>query len=87
MTLSRAVMPLEDRRLLEGAHDPLRATMCGASPEITSPLNLTSPRVGFTKDEISLKMVDLPAPLGPMTERISFGSTSNETSLTAISPP
>ena len=54
---------------------------------MTSPLNVTSPRVGFTKEEMSLKIVDLPAPLGPMIDRISFGSTSKETSLTAVRPP
>ncbi len=87
MTLSRAVIPLKIVVSWKVRTTPLRATTCGASPEITSPLNRTSPRVGFTKDEMSLKMVDLPAPFGPMTDRISFGSTSNETSLTAVRPP
>ena len=66
---------------------PLRATICGARPEIRSPRNSTSPEVGLRKDEISLNSVDLPAPLGPITERISRSRTAKETLLTATSPP
>src|SRR5690606_15200240 len=34
-----------------------------------------------------LKMVVLPAPLGPISENTSFGHTSKETSFTAFRPP
>jgi hypothetical protein len=34
-----------------------------------------------------LKIVLLPDPLGPMSPRISIGSTANETLLTAVKPP
>ncbi len=87
MTLSRAVIPLKIVVSWKVRTTPLRATMCGASPEMRSPLNRTSPRVGLTKEDMSLKIVDLPAPLGPITDRISPGSTSKLTSLTAMSPP
>ena len=38
-------------------------------------------------DEISLNSVDLPAPFGPMTERICCSSTPKLTLLTAVRPP
>jgi hypothetical protein len=50
---------------------PFRATMCGASPDMRSDRNRTSPLVGLRNDAISLNRVDLPAPFGPITERIS----------------
>ena len=87
MTLSRALMPLKIVVSWNVRTTPLRATMCGARPEMTSPLKRTSPLVGFTKQEINLKIVDLPAPFGPMTDRISFGARRSVTSLTAVSPP
>src|SRR4030095_1606196 len=61
--------------------------MCGASPEMRSDLNRTSPLVGFRNDAISLNSVDLPAPFGPITERISSSCTAKLTSSTATSPP
>ncbi len=87
MTLSRAVSPLKIVVSWKVRTTPLRATIWGARPEMTSPLNVTRPWVGFTNDEMSLKMVDFPAPFGPMIERISCSWTSNETSLTATRPP
>ena len=60
---------LEDRRFLEGADHARRATRCGARPEIRSPLKVTLPDVGLTKEAISLNSVDLPAPFGPMTRQ------------------
>src|SRR5262245_50206516 len=86
-TLSRTVMPLKIVVSWKVLTMPLRAAICGESPEIRSPRNKTSPELGARKDEISLKSVDLPAPLGPMIETISPSDTSKETSLTATRPP
>ena len=66
---------------------PLRATMCGARALIRSPSKRTSPALGRRKEAISLKSVLLPAPLGPMMERISPASAEKLTSLTAVRPP
>ena len=52
-----------------------------------SPLKRTSPSEGRKKEEMSLNSVDLPAPLGPITESISFSLTEKETLLTAMRPP
>src|SRR5688572_8822550 len=87
MTLSRTVMLLKMVVSWKVRTTPLRAAMWGARFEMLSPLKRTSPDVGLRKDEISLNSVDLPAPLGPMMERISLSRTENETSLTATRPP
>ena len=87
MTLSRTVMLLKIVVSWNVRTTPLRATMCGARSEMRSPLKRTSPDVGRRKDEISLNSVDLPAPFGPMTDRISFSRHRKETSLTATRPP
>ena len=71
MTLSRTLMLRKIVVSWKVRTTPLRATMCGARFEMRSPLNSTSPEVGLRNDEISLNSVDLPAPLGPMTDRIS----------------
>ena len=52
-----------------------------------SPSNQIWPEVGARKEAISLKQVLLPAPFGPISERISPCSTEKETSLTAVRPP
>ena len=71
MTLSRTLMPLKMVVSWKVRTTPLRATMCGARPEICSPFNVTLPVVGLTNEAISLNRVDLPAPFGPITDRIS----------------
>ena len=43
MTLSRTLMPLKIVVSWKVRTTPLRATMCGARPEMRSPLNSTSP--------------------------------------------
>src|SRR5262245_59459479 len=85
--LSRTVMPLKIVVSWKVLTMPLRAAMCGESPEMRSPRSRTSPELGARNDEISLKSVDLPAPLGPMIETISPSATSKDTSLTATRPP
>ena len=87
MTLSRTVMLRKIVVSWKVRTTPLRATMCGARLEMRSPLKITSPEVVGTKEAISLNSVDLPAPFGPMTERISRSATSKEMSLLAVSPP
>src|SRR6266478_8468759 len=87
MTLSRTLMLLKIVVSWKVLTTPFRATMCGASPEMRSDRNRTSPLVGFRNDAISLNSVDLPAPFGPITERISPSCTARLTSLTATSPP
>ena len=47
----------------------------------------TSPDVVGRNDEIILKSVDLPAPFGPITDKISFSSTSNVMLWFAVRPP
>ena len=61
--------------------------MCGFKLEIRSPQYSTSPDVVGVKDEIILKSVDFPAPLGPITDKISFSDTSKLMSLLAVKPP
>src|SRR3990167_6021112 len=65
----------------------MRATLCGARSDIFTPLNSTSPLVAWTKEAISLNRVDLPAPFGPITDRISPLATSKLMLLFAVSPP
>ena len=52
-----------------------------------SPAKKTSPALGLSTLVIRLKTVDLPAPLGPITARISPGSTLRSTLSTATSAP
>ena len=62
----------EDRRLLEGAHHALAGHEVRG--EVGDALALEAaprPRSVGRKEAISLNSVDLPAPFGPMTERIS----------------
>ena len=87
MTLSRTLMERKIVVSWKVRTTPFRATRCGARLEMRSPLKRTSPEVVGTKEAIILKSVDLPAPFGPITERISRSATSKEMSLLAVSPP
>ena len=79
---------LEDRRLLEGAHDaPAGHDVRRQARDALALEAALRPTVGRRNDEISLNSVDLPAPFGPITDRISPSRTEKETSLTATSPP
>ena len=66
---------------------PRRAISYGGRLPIDSPRNSTLPAVSGNAPEISLKVVLLPAPLGPIRPRISPGRISNDRSLTATRPP
>src|ERR1700733_3859698 len=45
----------------------MRLITKGLRPPISTPLSLTEPEVGSQRPEIRLKVVDLPAPLGPIS--------------------
>src|ERR1700745_575156 len=66
---------------------PLREMRSGDSPVISSPLNTMRPEEGRSTPVRQLKKVLLPAPLGPITARISPRATSKLTLLRAASPP
>src|SRR5262245_31642168 len=60
---------------------------CGARPAISWPSRRIEPPLGARAPDSMLKIVLLPEPLGPMSPRISPGSTANETLATAVKPP
>ena len=66
---------------------PRPAIAWAERPEIGSPLKAISPAVGCSTPVTRLKMVLLPAPLGPIRATISPARTPKLTSLTATSPP
>ena len=66
---------------------PRRAISKGALLPMAAPRKRISPDVSGSAPEMSAKVVLLPAPLGPMSPRISPLTISNERSLTATSPP
>lgn len=45
----------------------MRLILYGGSPPISTPLSLTVPELGAMRPEIRLNVVDLPAPLGPIS--------------------
>src|SRR5262245_24670054 len=59
----------------------------GGNPVMSSPSSMMRPLVGRSTPVRQLKKVDLPAPFGPMTARISPWCTSIETLLRAVNPP
>src|ERR1039457_4045720 len=60
---------------------------CGGSPEMGSPSRATEPEVIGKRPVTQLKAEVLPAPLGPIIDRISPRSRLKLTSETARSPP
>src|SRR6266508_6243008 len=66
---------------------PRRMTACGRRPTMLRPSTSISPEVGRRNPVIRLNTVVLPAPLGPMSPRISPASTVKEKRSTARSPP
>ena len=57
------------------------------SPVTLRPLKEMVPRRGFSSPEIARKMVDLPAPFGPMIVTISPSSTVRDTSRVTWTTP
>ena len=66
---------------------PSFATSCGGALSMLRPSIEMLPPEEVSTPVIRLKVVLLPAPLGPISATISRAWTSNETSLTAITPP
>src|ERR1700719_3799692 len=66
---------------------PSFVTACGAALSIRLPSTEIAPPDLVNTPVIRLKVVLLPAPLGPISATISRAWTSKETSLTAITPP
>ncbi len=66
---------------------PSRHTSRGLRPAISLSPNRMAPESGASWPLIMLKQVDLPAPFGPIMARNSPRPISNETSLTARTPP
>ncbi len=86
-TFSRAVSAGKTWQSWNVRAMPFCAVTCTGSPVIVSPANDTSPAVGLSVPVIRLNSVDLPAPFGPITARISPGSTVMSTLSTATSAP
>src|SRR5690349_8653000 len=66
---------------------PSRQIVYGGSPRIERPRQRTSPPSARSWPLTMLKNVDLPAPLGPISARISPRDSANDTSSTARTPP
>src|SRR5947207_5549363 len=66
---------------------PICATRCTGRPVIFSPAKNTSPAWGLSTLVMRLNTVDLPAPFGPITARVSPGSSARLTPSTATSAP
>ena len=59
----------------------------GVRPASSSPRKTIEPDVAPSAPETQLNIVVLPEPFGPIRPRISPGTTSNETALSAVKPP
>ena len=66
---------------------PSLTTSCGGALSTLLPSTEIVPPVDVSTPVIRLKVVLLPAPLGPIRATISRAWTSKETSLTAMTPP
>src|SRR5438093_1010598 len=66
---------------------PATAMRCGGQPVMSEPSKRMRPALGVRRPEITLKVVVLPAPLGPIIAVTAPRSRANETWETATSPP
>ena len=66
---------------------PSRTMSCGAVSPISWPSKRIEPSRGGVSPEIERSVVDLPAPLEPISVTISPSSTSSETPLSASMLP
>src|SRR5262245_7655077 len=66
---------------------PFCATWCTGSTVMSSPAEMTPLALGSSALVSMIQVVDVPAPFGPMTARISPRSTVRSTSSTATSAP
>jgi len=69
------------------SENPRRAMSSGAAPAIPAPSIMMEPERGGTTPAMALSSVDLPAPFGPVTNRISPSSTVNVTPRSAVRRP
>src|ERR1700681_2958025 len=87
MTLSTAVMNAKRRMFWNVRAMPSLVIRCGGSPEIDSPSRVIDPEVIGKSPVTQLNAVVLPAPLGPIIDRISPLSRLKLTLETARRPP
>jgi len=87
MMLSSTLMPLNSARFWKVRATPISATwrlfMCAK----VWPRKVMLPSLGVYTPLMQLSIDDLPAPLGPMIERISCSFTLKEMSVSAFTPP
>src|SRR5215475_6128920 len=86
MTFSSTVRAGNGRTIWNVRPIPRRHASSGVSRSIGSPANRIEPASGASAPAIMLNSVVLPAPLGPITAKISPWRTSNSRSWTARSP-
>src|SRR5690606_25605025 len=86
MTFSSADRAISGLAIWNVRPMPSRVRWCGPSAVMSRPRNKTVPADGLSCPVSRLKSVVLPAPLGPMTLRISPRARSNDTVSTASSP-
>ena len=71
-----------------GAIEMPRATsLCAGMPVMSSPSNTTRPLLGVSSPVIARSVVDLPAPLAPMSVTTSPALTAIDTSRSAWMAP
>ncbi len=87
MMLSITLMPLNSARFWKVRATPISATWRLFMWLKVLPRKVIDPSDGVYTPLMQLSMELLPAPLGPMMERISCSRTSNEMSVSAFTPP
>src|SRR5690242_18271943 len=87
MTFSSTVMESKLRTTWKVRAIPSSAHCSGESPDTRRPERRISPASGTTSPEIALNSEVLPAPLGPISPRISPSVTSKLISTLAATPP
>ena len=80
-------MRWKQRRPSGDCEIPSRTMSCAGSVEISSPRNLIEPVRGGVSPEIERSVVDLPAPLEPISVTTSPSSTLSEMPLSASIDP
>src|SRR6266540_274430 len=87
MRLSTTVMPRKSAMFWNVRATPSAAICGGRKWVMTFPSRTMRPCSGWNTPLMQLRRVVLPAPLGPITDRISPGRTSRLTRATAWTPP
>ena len=84
---SRTLICRNTRRPSGQSAMPLPTMVCGAMPSRLLPSNSTTPSRGLSRPATVLSVVDLPAPLAPISVTTSPSSTSKEMPFTAWMAP